>query len=83
MHVASEGRDGRYVATFMAAVLARDRARIGMCLTKDRYDCKIAAELAIPNRESKTGKVLRSYRCPYCGGYHLTKIPLEAYLAAA
>lgn len=71
------------MATFVAAVLAKDRMQIRMCLTKDRYDRKEAADLAIPNRESKTGRVLRSYHCPYCGGYHLTKMPLEEYLAAA
>ena len=54
-----------------------------MCLTKDRYDCEVAAETAIPHRESKAGKVLSSYRRPYCGGYHLTKMPMEACLAPA
>jgi hypothetical protein len=71
------------VATFVAAVLAQDRMQMSMCLTKDRYDCRVAAETAVPHRESKTGRVLRSYRCPYCGGYHLAKMPLEAYLRAA
>ena len=66
-----------------AAALAKDHMQIRMCLTKDRYDRKEAAESAIPHRESKTGRVLRSYSCPYCGGYHLTKTPLEEYLAAA
>lgn len=77
------GRDSRYFATYVAAVLAKDRVQISMCLTKDRYDRKVAAETVIPHRWSKAGRVLRSYRCPYCGGYHLTKMPLEAYLAAA
>ena len=77
------GRDGRYFATYVAAVLARNRVRKSMRMTNDRYDCKVAAKAAIPHRESKAGKVLRSYRCLYCGGYHLTKMPPEEYLRAA
>ena len=76
-------RDCRYIVTYVAAVLARDRVRKSMRMTNDRYDCKVAAKAAIPHRESKAGRVLRSYRCPYCGGYHLTKMPLEEYLRAA
>ncbi len=77
------GRDCRYIVTYVAAVLARDRVRKSIRMTNDRYECKVAAETAIPHRESKTGKVPRSYWHPYCGGYHLTKMPLEGYLAAA
>lgn len=71
------------MATFVAAVLAGDHVQISMCLTKSRHASKEAADSVIPYRESMTGKVLRSYHCPYCGGYHLTKMPLEEYLATA
>lgn len=54
-----------------------------MCLSKDRYALRQSAEHAIPRREAKTGKVLRLYQCPYCGGYHLTSRPAaQAPLAA-
>ncbi|MBQ9007478.1 MAG: hypothetical protein IJ092_14085 [Atopobiaceae bacterium] len=67
----------------MAAILARDKVRIRMCLSKDRYESESAASLAIHDREAKTGLVLRSYQCPCCEGYHLTKMTLEKYLRAA
>jgi hypothetical protein len=67
----------------VAAVLAKDTVQIHMCLTKDRHASKEAAELAGSKREAKSGKVLRSYLCPYCGGYHLTKKPLEDFPRAA
>ena len=54
--------------------------QIGMCLTKDRYESESAANHAIHDREAKTGLVLRSYQCPCCGGYRLTKMPLEECL---
>lgn len=78
-----EGRYGTYKDTYVAAILARDKVRIRMCLSKDRYESESAANLAIHDREAKTGLVLRSYQCPCCGGYHLTKMPLEEYLGAA
>ena len=67
----------------MAAVLAKDTVQIHMCLTKDRHASKEAAELAGSKRETKSGKLLKVYQCPFCGGYHLTKMPLEEYLKAA
>lgn len=68
---------------YVLAILAKDRVRISMCLSKDRYALQQSAELAIPRREAKTGKVLRLYQCPYCGGYHLTSRPTAPVPEAA
>ena len=64
-----------YVETYVIAILAKNSVRIHMCLSKDRYALQQSAEHAIPRRQAKTGKVLRFYQCPYCGGYHLTSKP--------
>ena len=68
---------------YVFAILAKDKHRISMCLSKDRYASQGRAEAAIPRREAKTGKVLRSYHCPYCGGYHLTSKPMTLMPLAA
>lgn len=64
-----------YVDVFVSAVLAHDRVRIRMCLTKDRYSSYESARFTIERRQTKSGKLLRLYQCPYCGGYHLTSRP--------
>ena len=69
------GRGKGYREAYVAAVRRGDKTRISMCLSKDRYASQGRAEAAIPRREAKTGKVLRLYQCPYCGGYHLTSKP--------
>ena len=71
------------MSIYVDAILAKDRIRIRMCLSKDRYALQQSAEFAIPRRETKTGKVLRSYQCPYCGGYHLTSSPTVGVPEAA
>jgi hypothetical protein len=73
--VESEGRDGGYVEAFGAAALSGDAERIRMCYTKDRYPSVESAELTITRRKTCTKKLLRVYRCDYCGGYHLTSQP--------
>ena len=78
-----KGRGKGYLETYVIAILAKDRVRISMCLCKDRYALQQSAESAIPRRETKTGKVLRWYTCPYCGGYHLTSKPVESMPLAA
>ena len=67
------GRGQGFLEVYVFAILAKDRIRISMCLSKDRYGSQERADAAIPRRETKTGKVLRLYQCPYCGGYHLTR----------
>ena len=61
--------------TYVLAILAGDRIQISMRLSKDRYALRQGAAHAKPRREAKTGKVLRSYHCPYCSVYHLTSRP--------
>ena len=34
-------------------------------------------------RETKSGKLLKVYQCPFCGGYHLTSKPDSIELMAA
>lgn len=44
-----------------------------MCTRKFRYDSRYAAERYIERHYSE--KQLSTYRCPYCGGWHLTSHP--------
>lgn len=66
---------------------ARDVARaLTPCLTKRRRSCskryyadRISADLALARIRAR-GRALgkdpvRSYRCPHCGGWHLTSVP--------
>ncbi len=49
-----------------------------MCGGKTRYRDESAAELAIRNSEwarEDGGGPLRTYRCDYCGRWHLTSQP--------
>lgn len=45
------------------------------CQTKRRFPDRETAEVALDriNPGRKLGKPLRSYKCPTCGGYHLTR----------
>lgn len=72
-----------YEETYVAAIVARDRVRVKMCLHKNRYASLSEACLVMGVRETKSGKQLRSYYCPYCSGYHLTSQPLAPLPAAA
>ena len=69
------GREKDYTRVYVEAVLAKDKIRVSMCLTKDRYSSQESAQLTIQRRETKSGKLLRVYQCPFCGGYHLTSKP--------
>ena len=69
------GREKVYTKVYVEAVLAKDKIRVSMCLTKDRYSSQESAQLTIQRRETKSGKLLRVYQCPFCGGYHLTSKP--------
>ncbi len=53
--------------------MVEDRRR-RMCEGKTRYKDEAAADLAIRNIEWAEGKqgMLRTYRCEYCGRWHLT-----------
>lgn len=77
------GRGKGYRETYVAAVMSGDKTRIGMCLSKDRYASQASAGSAMARREAKSGKVLRLYQCPYCGGYHLTSKPMATDPLAA
>jgi hypothetical protein len=69
------GHGEGYVDVYVDAVLTHDKVRIHMCLTKDRYSSYESARFTIERRQTKSGKLLRLYQCPYCGGYHLTSQP--------
>lgn len=43
-----------------------------MCRRKVRYSSEAAALLVATSTERKRGVELRTYRCPICGGWHLT-----------
>lgn len=49
----------------------RDRA----CTSKNRYDTRAEAEDVIRSCAAHGRTGLASYRCPYCGGWHLTSHP--------
>ena len=72
-----------YKDFYVAAIVAGDRKRVKMCLHKNRYETLPEACLVIEIRETKSGKQLRWYDCPYCGGYHLTSQPLASLPTAA
>lgn len=68
---------------FERAVLAGDRRRIDMCLSKDSYSSEWSAEAVMRERMTRTGKQLRWYVCPYCGDYHLISKPERGFAKAA
>ena len=72
-----------YEDLYVGAIVAGDRVRIRMCLCKNRYASLPEACLVIGIRETKSGKHLRSYHCPYCSGYHLTSQPQAPLPTAA
>ncbi len=45
------------------------------CLAKNRYDTREDAEEAIRTNTHAGRKTLRTYRCDYCDGWHLTSKP--------
>lgn len=65
------------------AVLAGDRRRTDMHLSKDGYSSEWSAEAVARDRMTRTGKQLRWYACPYCGDYHLTSKPERKAARAA
>lgn len=42
------------------------------CASKKRYDSRAEAKAAITACERHGSPALYLYRCPYCGGWHLT-----------
>ena len=72
-----------YKEMYVDAIYAGDKLRVRMCLHKNRYASLSEACLVIGIRETKSGKQLRAYRCPYCSGYHLTSQPLAPLPTAA
>ena len=53
--------------------MAEDERRGRMCVGKTRYKDQAAAELAVQHIEWDHGTTgLRTYRCEYCGRWHLT-----------
>lgn len=42
------------------------------CESKQRYRCRDEAEAAIASCAEHGVRGLRAYRCPHCGGWHLT-----------
>ena len=51
--------------------------RLKSCESKNRYATKGEAELAIASCAAYGTKGLKSYRCPYCKGWHLTSHPWD------
>lgn len=47
------------------------------CERKKRYASRVDAEDAIAACAEHGRRGLRAYRCPYCGGWHLTSKPRE------
>ena len=49
-----------------------------MCGRKKRYPNKVAAEMiAMKSEALYNAPPLRTYQCPWCGGWHLTKLPKD------
>lgn len=46
------------------------------CLGKVRYETAVMADLASRGiaRRRRHGERMRSYRCPFCEGWHLTSV---------
>ena len=49
------------------------------CTSKRRYRTDKAAGVAAAHASISSGDKLRTYRCVFCGGWHLTKTSLEAF----
>ena len=47
------------------------------CESKNRYDTKGEAQLAIVSCAEHGTTGLKAYRCEYCGGWHLTSHPWD------
>ena len=45
------------------------------CESKNRYSCQSDAQVAIRACAAHGTTGLHAYRCPYCGGWHLTSRP--------
>jgi len=50
------------------------RAMYGQCERKRRYRSEHEASVAASCVRMRRGTNLRVYSCPYCGGWHLTKM---------
>ncbi len=51
--------------------------RLKTCESKNRYASKSEAQSAISSCEEYGKKGLKTYRCPYCAGWHLTSHPWD------
>ena len=69
------GKGSDYEPEYVRAILSGDKVRIKMCLNKATYHTRAEAEITVHRRSLQTGLYLRSYQCPYCGEYHITKSP--------
>ena len=47
-------------------------AGVRQCAKKNRYPTMETAEMVAERRTMTSGMPLRVYRCPCCGGYHIT-----------
>lgn len=69
---ASEKRRGDRVSA------EKDAARrLKACESKNRYSSQSEAQAAIAACEDHGRRGLKTYRCPYCDGWHLTSHPWE------
>lgn len=73
------GRGNGYVEYYVTSLLKGHMTEVRMCLCKNRYATVAEANSTKEDREANTGKLLRSYYCHYCGGYHLTSKSLVNY----
>lgn len=56
-----------------AAIADDDGKKARMCTQKMRYPTKMDALMAASRVTMKKSVALTTYRCPICGGWHLTK----------
>ena len=64
---------------FVVDEVGMEEERARSCTGKRRYRTAKGAGTAAENATAITGDKLRTYRCVFCGGWHLTKLTLEAY----
>ena len=69
---AAEQRRGKRVSAKKEAV-RREKA----CESKNRYSTQWEAQEAIATCEAYGTTGLKTYRCPYCNGWHLTSHPWD------
>lgn len=63
----------RTTVTDESSPLFDEMDRIRTCSLKKAYDSEWHAKYTIDDSMEKFGIKLNSYRCPYCGKWHLTE----------